>query len=102
MDDIAKILASLEKSGRLIDGATEPPLIAPKASSLTQPVVSSQINVITEKGQEDELLRLLALPLMMKFQEKNSEEQKEDIITCIKIFSSTNPLRNIEASKYFS
>ena len=41
MDDIAKIVASLEKSGRLIDGATEPPLIAPKASSLTQPVVSS-------------------------------------------------------------
>ena len=69
MDDIIKILEPLEKSGLLTDGAIETvkhemkkqegrflraimtpmfaSLIAPMASSLTQPVVS--LNAITEK-----------------------------------------------------
>ena len=71
MDDIIKILQLLEKSGLLTDGATETvkhemkkqegrflraimtfmfaSLIPPTASLLTQPVVSSLINAITEK-----------------------------------------------------
>ena len=95
MDDIIKIVKSLEKSGLLIDGATETvkhqirkqedgfpwammapmvaSLIAPMASSLIQPVASSLINARTgkgvrtaEKGQEGGILPLLGLPLMFK------------------------------------
>ena len=42
------------------------PLIAPMGSSLIQPITSLLISCITGKGQEDEFLQLLALPLMMK------------------------------------
>ena len=95
MDDIIKIVESLEKSSISIDGATETignqmkkqeggffrPMMAPiatsliaiMASSLIQPVASSLINAITGKGvrragkrQDVEILSLLALPLMMK------------------------------------
>ena len=95
MDDIIKIVKSLEDSGLLIDGAIETvkheikkqeggflrammtpmaaSLKAPMASSLMQFVASSLINAITGrgvrsagKGQEDGTLPLLALPLMMK------------------------------------
>ena len=88
MDDIIKILESLEKLGLLIDGASETAkheiikqeggslsvmmapiaasLIPPMTSSLIQPVASSLINSITGKGQEGGFLPLLALPLTMK------------------------------------
>ena len=81
MDDTIKVVESLEKSGLLIDGATETvkheiekqnggfldammvrmaaSLIAPIASSLIQPLASSLINAISgkevmraEKGEE--------------------------------------------------
>ena len=74
MNDIIKIVESLEKSGVLSDGASETvkheikkqegrilpamiasmvaPLIAPMTSSLKQTVDSSLINVIIGKGQE--------------------------------------------------
>ena len=92
MDDIIKIVESLENSGLLIDGVSEtvkheiqkqeggfpPPMIAPMAASLLtptassfiQPVASSLINAITGKGvmragkrQEGGFLILSALPL---------------------------------------
>ena len=95
MDDIIKIVESLEKSGLLIDDATETVkheikkqdsrflgammapmvalLIAPMASLLIKPVGSSRINTISGegvmragKGQEGGFLPLLALPLMIK------------------------------------
>ena len=95
MNDIIKIVESLERSGLLIHGATETvkreikeqdsrflgammapmaaSLIARKASSLVKPVASSRINAISRKGvmragkgQEGGFLPLLALPLMIK------------------------------------
>ena len=86
MDDIIKIVKSLEDSGVLI-GATETAkheikkqedgslgaMMATMAASLIQPVVSSLINAIserevkkTEKRQKGGFLPLIALPLMMK------------------------------------
>ena len=93
MDDIIKIVASREKSGLLINGASEivkreikkqggylpammepmtASLIAPMASSWIQPVASSLINAITGKevtrtgkGQGG-FLPLLAAPLLLK------------------------------------
>ena len=87
-NDITKIVESLEKTGLLIDGATEAvrheikkqegvflgvpiasmaaSLITYTVSSLTQPISSSFINAITGKGQEGRFLPLLALPLMIK------------------------------------
>ena len=95
MDDVIKIVESLEKSGLLIDSATETvkhetrnhegflgammapmadSLIPPMVSLLIQPVASSLINVISRngvrragKGQEGGFFPLLALPLMMTF-----------------------------------
>ena len=88
MNDIIKMVESLEKSGLLIDGASKTvkheikkqkyrflpammalmaaSFIAPMASSLMQPITSSLINSITAKGQEGGFLPLLALPLIMK------------------------------------
>ena len=88
MDDIIKIIESLEKSDLLIDGASETlkneikkqeggfldaimepmtaSLIAPVASSLMQPVTFSLINAITGEEQDGGFLSLLALPLMIK------------------------------------
>ena len=88
MDDIIKIVESLEKIGLLIDDAGEtvkhetakteggflPAMMGPMttslmaviAYSLTQHVASSLINSITGKRQEGGFLPLLALPLMMK------------------------------------
>ena len=88
MVDIINIVESLEKSGLLIDGASEivkhdikkqesgflpammAPMdaswIAPMTSLLLQPIASSLINFITWKGQEGVFLPLLPLPLMMK------------------------------------
>ena len=95
MDDIIKIVESLEKSGLLIDDATETvkheikkqdirfrgammapmvaSLIEPMASLLVKPAGSSRINTISGegvmragKGQEGGFLPLLALPLMIK------------------------------------
>ena len=112
---------SPEKSGLLIDGATEAvkheirkqkgeflgaiiapiaaSLIAPMVSSLIQPVVSSLINAIcgkgvtrAGKGQEGEILPLLALPLMMNFIEKELQEQTN-------LF---HPLSNTKITKYFN
>ena len=90
MDDIIKIVESLEKSSLLTDGATEtvkheikkggffwaiiPPitasLIAPMASSLIQLVASLLINAVTGKGQEGGFLPLLELSLMVIVLEK--------------------------------
>ena len=92
MDDIIKIVESLEKSSLLIDDARKtlkhkikkqedgflPPimasiaasLIAPMASSLTQPAPFSLINSISGKWQEGGFLLLLVLPLRMKVFEK--------------------------------
>ena len=87
MDDIFKIVESLEESGRCIDDATETvkhklkkpegefigAMMAPVAASLIAPLASSLINAITgkwatrtRKGQEDGIIPLLALPLTMK------------------------------------
>ena len=94
MDDIIKIIESLENSGLLIDGASETvkyeiknqkgrflpammalmaaSLIAPMASSLIQPVASSLINAMTAKGvmkvgkEQEAGIHTLALPLMLK------------------------------------
>ena len=88
MNDIIKIVESLEKIGLLIDDAGEtvkhetakteggflPAMMGPMttslmaviAYSLTQHVASSLINSITGKRQEGGFLPLLALPLMMK------------------------------------
>ena len=88
MDDIIKIVESLEKSRLLIDGANETvkheikkqegrflpammapmaaSLIAPMVSSLIQPIAFSLINIITGKEQKGWFRPLLALPLMMK------------------------------------
>ena len=60
-------------------------------SSLIQPVVSSLINAISGKGVEGGILPLLALPLMMKFMEKELQEQKH-------LF---HPLSNTKITKYF-
>ena len=84
-DDNIKIVQSLEKSGLLIDGASETvkheikkkeggflgtmmapmaiSLIIPVVSSLIEPVASLLINTITGKGQKS---GFLALPLIMK------------------------------------
>ena len=92
MDYIIKMVESWEKSGLLIDGASETlkhkikkqdggffsamltvmaaSLIALMASSLIKPIASSLINSITGKGQEGEFLPLLPLLLMMKVLEK--------------------------------
>ena len=113
MDDIIKIVESLEKSGLLIDDATKTvkheikkqdsrflrammapmvaSLIAPMASLLAKPAGSSRINTISGegvmragKGQEGGFLPLLALPLMIKVcLEKESQEQEGDLITLI-------------------
>ena len=88
MDDIIKILESLENSGLLIDGTSgiirhkikkqeggflgammtplTASLIAFIISSLIQPVVSSLINTISGKGQKGECLPLLASSLMVE------------------------------------
>ena len=95
MDDIIKIMESLEKLGLLIDGTIETEkheikrqeggflgammgptaasLIAAMASLLIQPAASSLINAITGKdiiragkGQKDGFRPFLVLPLMMK------------------------------------
>ena len=88
MDDIIKVVESLEKSGLLIDDDIETvkceikkqedglfdaimvpmaaALTAPIDSSLMQPVPSSLINVVTVKGQEGVFRPLIALNLMMK------------------------------------
>ena len=63
-------------------------LIAPTASSFIKPMASSLVNAITRNRQEDEFLPLLALRLMVKVLEKESEEQQKDIIVWIKIFNS--------------
>ena len=93
MDEIIKMVNSLENSDLLVHGTTETVkhkkekggyygamitltsalLIAPIASSLIQPVVDSLINAISgkvvmrpEKRREAEFLPLLTLPLMIK------------------------------------
>ena len=63
-------------------------LIAPTASSFIKPMASSLVNAITRNRQEGEFLPLLALRLMVKVLEKESEEQQKDIIVWIKIFNS--------------
>ena len=64
MNDIIKIIKSLEDSGVLIDGVTETvkheikkqeggflgALLAPLATSLVQPVISSVVNGINGRG----------------------------------------------------
>ena len=64
MNDIIKIIKSLEDSGILIDGATETvkheikkqegrffgALLAPLAASLVQPVISSVVKGIRKRG----------------------------------------------------
>ena len=102
MDDIIKIVESLERLSQLIDGATETvkheiknqedrfrgammapmaaSLIAPMASSLMQPVSSSLASAISGKGQKGGILLLLSL-------KEEEEEEEEDIITWIKILS---------------
>ena len=92
IDDIIKIVESLEKSVLLIDGANETlkheseflpammaimaaSFIAPIASSLIQPIVSSLINSITGKRQEGGFLPFLALPLMMKVLENGVKRE---------------------------
>ena len=74
--DIIQTVESLEKSGLLIDGATETvkheikkqeggfigAIMPPMASSLMQPVASSLINAISDKGQEAGFLPLFTLP----------------------------------------
>ena len=95
MDNIIKIVDSLENSCLSIDGATKlvkyeikkkqesgflgamiapmaTSLIAPMASSLIQLVPSSLIKAITRKGV-----------IIAGTREKGSQEQEEDIITCI-------------------
>ena len=74
-------------------------LIAPMVPSLMQSFASSLKNAITGKGvrrtgkgQKCGFLSLLALPLMMKVLEKESQEQEEHMarwIIYIKIFSPT-------------
>ena len=95
MDDIIKIVKSLQNLGLLIDSVTETvkheikkkeggfltammvdmaaSLIAPMSSSLIQPIASLLIKAITGKGvtraekqQEGGFFPLLALPLMIK------------------------------------
>ena len=88
IDDIIKIVESLEKSSPLIDAVTETvkhkikkqgggflgamveamaaSLKGPMACSLIQPVASKLINAISGKGEEDRFLLLLALLLMTK------------------------------------
>ena len=102
MDDIIKIVESLERLSQLIDGATETvkheiknqedrfrgammapmaaSLIAPMASSLMQPVTSSLASAISGKGQKGRTLSLLSL-------KEEEEEEEEGIITWIKILS---------------
>ena len=97
IDDIIKIVESLEKSVLLIDGANETlkheikkqegefipammaimaaSFIAPIASSLIQPIVSSLINSITGKRQEGGFLPFLALPLMIKVLENGVKRE---------------------------
>ena len=107
LDDIIKIIESLEKSGLLLDGASETvkhkikkqggfhgammapmaaSVIAPMASLLIQPVASSLINVVTGKGQEGEFLPLLALLLMMKVLEKRVRRTERVCINMDKSF----------------
>ena len=107
LDDIIKIVESLEKSGLLLDGANETvkhkikkqggflgammepmaaSVIAPMASLLIQPVASSLINVVTGKGQEGEFLPLLALLLMMKVLEKRVRRTERVCINMDKSF----------------
>ena len=89
-DDVIKTVESLERSGLLIEGATEivkheikirwiswammAPItassIALMGSSLISLLTSLLINVISGKGPEGEFLLLLALPLIMKVLEK--------------------------------
>ena len=83
MDDIIKIVESLEKSGLLIDGASKTVkyeikikkkeswflsamMGPPTTSSLIQSIAFSLINSLTRKEQEGVFLSLLALPLMKK------------------------------------
>ena len=88
MDEIIKIAESLEKSGLLIDGATEKTKHEIKKTRtliswgcdvtygcfiegtyvffIDKTVASSFINAITGKEQEAKFLSLLALPLMIK------------------------------------
>ena len=88
MDDIIKKVEPLEKSGLLIDGASEtvkheikkqeggflPAMMAPMttslialmASSLIQPIASSIIAFRDGKGQKGGFLPLSALPLIME------------------------------------
>ena len=88
-------------------------LIASMASSLIQIVASSLINAITGKrvkraGKELEggFLPLIALPLMMKGLEKESQEQEEEDITkCIiwiKFFSSIPSFKQYQITTYFN
>ena len=88
MDNIIKIIESLEKSGLLIDGATETVKLQIKKqvsgflaaimphfdASVTAPVTPWLINTVTERGvrsagkkQKGGFILLLALPLMTKF-----------------------------------
>ena len=98
MDDIIKIVESLEKLGLLIDGAREttkheiknqegkflPTMIAPMAASLITPIVSSLIQLVTPclinaifgkgvrragQGQKGGFLPLLASYLMIQCDE---------------------------------
>ena len=105
MDDIIKIVKSLEDSGVLIDGATETAkheikkqedgslgaMMATMAASLIQPVVSSLINAIserevkrTEKRQKGGFLPLIALPLMMKATDNLRT------LSCVDVIASTS------------
>ena len=81
MNDIIKIVESLEKSGLLIDGPSETvkyqikkqkggflhammatmvaSLIAPMTSSLIQPTASLLINSLTERGHKDEFFFII-------------------------------------------
>ena len=81
MNDIIKIVESLEKSGLFIDGLSETvkyqikkqkggfllammatmvaSLIAPMTSSLIQPTASLLINCITERGHKDEFFFII-------------------------------------------
>ena len=86
LDDIIKIVESLETSGLLIDRVSEtvkheikkeesgffPTKMTPMAVSLVAPMVSSLINSITGKRQQGEFLPLLALPITDESIAKNS------------------------------
>ena len=105
MDNIIKIVESLEKSNLIIDCVTETvkyeikkqengflgammaPLVAslitPMASSLIQPMDSTLMNALFEKevmrtrnGQKCGILLLVALPLMIKALEKGARRSE--------------------------